>query len=372
MEKKKIAMIFPYTPAYREPIYREMEKAFNVDWFFCENASLPLKMMDYSILKRCDLSMKEEKILGPLHKYKGIDKLKLDGYDAIIAAPVIRCVSMWRLASHYGHRKNGPKFYFWGHGWYGKETSLECFLKKQFLSKADGCFVYNNRAKNLMLKLGFKESSLHVIYNSLDYDVQLKLRNSLQATNLYNNHFNNDNKNIVFIGRLTKVKRFDLLLDALYILKIQGQIINVTFVGDGVERQNMERMVEEKGLKEQVWFYGACYDERINAELIYNADLCVSPGNIGLTAMHVLMFGCPAITNDDFNYQMPEFEAIHVGQTGDFFKVGDSQSLAVTISNWFRTHQNDREQVRKACYEEIDTKWNPHKQIEVLEEALEK
>lgn len=57
-----------------------------------------------------------------------------------------------------------------------------------------------------------------------------------------------------------------------------------------------------------------------NAEFIYNADLCVSPGNVGLTAMHSLVFGCPVITHNCFEWQMPEFEAIQPGITGDFLR----------------------------------------------------
>ena len=96
----------------------------------------------------------------------------------------------------------------------------------------------------------------------------------------------------------------------------------------------------------------------------------MSPGNIGLTAMHVMMFGCPAISNDDFLHQGPEFEAIQDGKTGAFFKAGNSHSLAETINRWFCDHKEDREQVRKYCYDEIDKNWNPNKQIEVLRQAL--
>ncbi len=234
-----------------------------------------------------------------------------------------------------------------------------------------GCFLYGNHARELMIKEGFNPNKLYVIHNSLDYDAQLTIRRLLQAKPIYQEHFGNNNKNIVFIGRLTKVKRFDLLIDAVALLKKKGELVNVTFIGDGVERQNMEALVEEKGIKEQVWFYGACYDERINAELIYNADLCVSPGNIGLTAMHVLMFGCPAITNDDFNHQMPEFEAIQDGKTGTFFRADDSSSLAETISEWFAKHGSDRDMVRQACYQEIDTGWNPHNQVALIKTVLD-
>ena len=241
---------------------------------------------------------------------------------------------------------------------------------KIFYSLCTGAFIYNQRSVRIMSQRGIPAKKLHTIYNSLDYDTHLQIRKILEPSDIYRIHFGNDYKCIVFIGRLTKVKRFDLLLDAIRLLKARGEFVNVTFIGDGVERQNMEKRVDELGIRNQVWFYGASYDEKKNAELVFNADLCVSPGNIGLTAMHVLMFGCPAITNDDFNHQMPEFEAIQDGKSGAFFKAGDSSSLADTISRWFAVHQNDRDEVRAACYNEIDTKWNPHIQIEIMKSVL--
>lgn len=370
MCEKKIAMLFPYAPAYRELIYLKMDSTFDVDWYFCGNAERPLKPFDYSLLKKCDMSMMETKILGPIHRYKGIRNLNLDQYDAIIAPTVTRCLSLWWLNYKYGKKKHGPRLLLWTHGWYGKERGFEKLLKKFYYAKADGFFLYGNTARNIMIDMGYDSSSLFVIYNSLNYDTQLQIRNNLRPTNLYHEHFGNNNHNIVFIGRLRKIKKFGLLLEAISILKQKGEYINVTFIGDGEEKESMERFINEHELNNQVWFYGACYDERKNAELIFNADLCVSPGHIGLTAMHVMMFGCPAITSDDFNHQTPEFEAVIDGKTGSFFKADDSYSLSECIREWFKIHGSERELIRKNCYDEIDSHWNPNYQISVIKNAL--
>ena len=37
-------------------------------------------------------------------------------------------------------------------------------------------------------------------------------------------------------------------------------------------RSNLEKNVSEKGLTKNVWFYGSCYDEQTNAELI---QMCI-------------------------------------------------------------------------------------------------
>ena len=53
-----------------------------------------------------------------------------------------------------------------------------------------------------------------------------------------------------------------------------------------------------------------CYNEEANAELLYNASVCVCPAEVGLTAIHSLLFGTPVVSNDNFDEQMPEFESI--------------------------------------------------------------
>lgn len=363
-------MLFPYAPAYRGPIYEQMDKEFDIDWFFCGNAKRPLKLYDYSRLKNCNLSMREEKVMGVFDVYKGIKTLGLNKYDFIICAPGERKLSIWWLAHYCKNMKSGPKVLFWTHGMYGRENFFQKTIRKYHFSLAHGLLLYNTYSKNLLKKAGFNETRLNVIYNSLDYETQLKLREGSLDSEIYKEHFSNNNHNLVFIGRLTREKRFDLLIEALTLLKEKGESYNVTLIGDGEDREETESLAKQKGVYNAIWFYGACYDEQKNAELIFNADLCVSPGNIGLTAIHSLMFGCPAMTHSDFKHQGPEFEAIQEGITGDFFLSEDVYSLAEKISNWFLNHGNNREQIRKNCYREIDSHWNPDYQIEVLKRAM--
>lgn len=368
---KKIAMLFPYAPSYRGPIYQLMDKELIVDWFFCGNVKPNLKILDYSLLKHCNLSMVEEEVIGEVVYYKGIKKLNLQQYDVIICAGVIRSLSEWWLLQKIGKGMKNSKIYLWTHGWYGKESYIQKLIKKIFFRKVDGFFLYGDYAKSEMIKEGFEINKLHVIKNSLDYDKQLELRNNIYPSDVYKRHFKNDYPTIIFIGRLTQVKKLDQIVKAVGLLQQRGEHYNIVFVGDGKMRQMLEAETVKYHLQDNVWFYGACFDEKMNAEFIYNADLCVAPGNIGLTAMHVLMFGCPAISHNDFKWQMPEFEAIIPGKTGDFFEYDNVDDLARCISQWFTSKKNSREDVRLACYKEIDEYWNPHYQLNLIRKTLD-
>lgn len=368
---KQIAMLFPYAPSYRKSIYQLMDQELRVDWFFCGDAIRPLKLLDYQLLSRCNLTMRERQLFGPITYYKGLTSLHLDRYDAIIMAGVPTNISEWQIIFKYAKAKKGPRVYLWTHGWYGKETWLKRKLKHILYNRVYGLLLYGEYAKNIMLKEGFDPSRLYVIKNSLDYDSQLELRRNIVPSDIYKRYFDNNNPTLIFIGRLKSVKKLDQLINAVAVLKQKGEYYNVVFVGDGESRQDLECEVRYYGLQDNVWFIGACYDERKNAELVYNADLCVAPGNIGLTAMHSLMFGCPAISHNEFKWQMPEFESLIPGLTGDFFIYNDVTDLARCISKWFERNGELREDIRQACYNEIDKHWNPHYQLKVIQNLLD-
>lgn len=126
---------------------------------------------------------------------------------------------------------------------------------------SDGIFLYGNRARDLMIQNGFNPKNLHVIHNSLDYDQQLLIRNSLKSSNIYQNHFGNTNPVLLFIGRLTKVKKLNQLIDAVELLKQEKFFLNIVFVGEGEMKNALQHQVENLELSNQVWFYGKCYEE---------------------------------------------------------------------------------------------------------------
>ena len=365
----KLCLIYNTAPRYREAIFRAIDAEYDCDWYF-GHTKTDIKEMDVSFLK----NVTYYKTFGDAQKwYFKWGTLRLlfkKKYQTFFIIPSTRSISDWLffwLAFKLFPKK---KIYLWTHGWYGKESAREAKMKLWLYRHATGTFCYGDYACSLLEKEGIDKNKLFAIHNSLDYDQQKALRESIVPSNIYKEHFGNDNPTIIFIGRLTKVKKLDLVVEALARLKDNGENYNLVFVGDGVEKQNLEGKVSEVGLQQNVWFYGACYDEKQNAELIYNADLCVAPGNIGLTAMHSLVFGTPAISHNDFKWQMPEFEAIKAGQTGDFFERNNVQSLAESISKWFANKRDKREDVRQACYKEIDTNWNPYYQMELIKKVI--
>lgn len=366
----KLCMIFDTPSLYREAIHERINEKYDCDWYF---GDYDYKVKTYNPLKYKHIEMLHVVDVPHVGLYatKGmISLLCKRQYQNFFMVGEPRNVSIWALAILKRLFFRKKKLYFWAHGWYGKESFAQGVIKKLVYKSADGIFTYGSYAKELMVKKGFDKDKIFVIHNSLDYDKQLCLRKSLSSSAIYKEHFCNEYPTLIFIGRLTIVKRLDMLVDAVAKLNKTSVNVNLVFVGDGVMRKNLEEQVKMLGMEKNVWFYGACYDEKENAELIYNADLCVAPGNVGLTAIHAMMFGTPVISHDNFMYQMPEFEAIKTGITGDFFQCGSVASLCAAISEWLKFHVDDRQAIRERCFREIDEEWNPYYQINVIKDNL--
>lgn len=367
--KTKVCLIYNFAQHYRTSIFRLIDQEYDCDFFFGDSY-LNVKKMDYSLLKG-KVTEGPTKHFGGWSYRPGIQKLLWKDYDAYILLGESRSLSTWLFCIRAKLFHPKKKVYFWSHGWYGKESKVERIVKKWLFKLPNGgSFLYGNYSRDLMIKEGFNPAKLYVIHNSLAYDEQVAIRKQLTATPIYKEHFGNDYPNLMFVGRLTHIKKLDLVLRAMALLKDKGQNYNMTFIGGGETQEELQKLASELGLGKNVWFYGPCYDEKELSGLIYNADLCVSPGNVGLTAMHTMVFGIPVLTHNDFPHQMPEFEAIHEGKTGAFFKIDDVESLADGISKWFAEKGDKREEVRRACMKEIDEYWTPQFQIEVLKKHL--
>ncbi len=366
MEKKKICMFFNDLAVYRRAIYKMLDEEYDCEWYI-EDVNTGVKEFDASELKRVHRLPVRKR--GSFYTVKGFLKLLRQDFDVYFVLGATRNFTLFVFCVLKRLFYPDKRVYFWTHGLYGKETKAELLLWKiPFFKLANGIFTYGEYSKGLLIKNGINPEKVFVIHNSLSYDEQLELRNSLTPTNIYNEHFGNSLPVLVMIGRLNGRKHLDMLFHAVAILKEKGEGYNIILIGDGECKESLIQLARDKGLEKQVWFYGACYDEKTNAELLFNSDMCVVPGDTGLTAIHSLMFGVPVVTHNCFKYQGPEFEAIKSGITGDYYEYGSIENLAAIISSWFKNH--NREEVRNNCYKEIDTLWNPIFQYEVVKKHL--
>lgn len=291
-------------------------------------------------------------------------------FDQAIFTGDMYCLSTWIAAIIC--RLRGIKVTFWSHGLYGNEGKLKLLIRKSFYRLAHKHLLYERRGKSLMKEQGFNSDKLYVIFNSLDYDAQLTFRKRSQAitrSDVYPFFSRPTLPVIVFIGRLTHGKKLKLLINVVKQINNNMPILNLIFIGDGSEKKSLQDL-GQLGLDEGwIHFTGACYDEEIIGQYLFHADICVSPGNVGLTAIHSLSYGTPVFTHNNLQNQGPEVEAITGWHNGLLFKENDADDLKRKIELWLKINA-DRDNVRERCYEVVDKYYNPNYQLKVIDRLL--
>lgn len=372
---KKVYIFTNIAPHYREALWHKLLESKRYNYYFCFGAGSAFG------IKRIDFEQNKYKPYENRLKY--IENILINskrlvwqrGVVGICLSEKIKtaiflgdlyCLSTWFSAIIC--RLRGIEVVFWGHGLYGKEGYFRLLIKKIFFRIAHKHLLYERRAKGLMQSLGFQKDHLYVVFNSLNYEKQLKYRGDYAGLNkkdVFGFFRNTELPIIVFIGRLTVQKKLYLLLQAVLEINIKNVEINLLLIGSGEEEERLKKFGENGVDRGWLHFAGAIYDEKEIARYLSASDLCVSPGDVGLTAIHSLGYGTPVGTHGDLRYQMPEAEAIEDGYNGFYFERDNVEDLKRKIKCWF-ANNNDRQVIRCRCYEVIDKYYNPQYQLKVF------
>lgn len=372
----RIGIIYHCVAHYREPLFRLLCSQTNHEFrIYAGTTDIAPSLKTVDPLKT-DLRwtvLRNHWFFGRLLWQSGVFRLSLSrDADVLVFLGNAYFLSSWVGALLA--RLSGKRVVMWGHGFISDEKGLKGAVRATFYRLAHAHLVYHHRAREILIRKGFAPGKVTVIYNSLDYPEQKRLRESLTPEILLEKKraifADAERPVLLWIGRLTRQKRLDQLLEAAEVLRRQGTDVSVLFVGNGPEKGALEARATELGISDRVRHYGACHRESELAPLIMLSELCVAPGEVGLTCMHALAYGTPVVTHSDPDHQMPEYEAIVAGESGSFFRKDSIEDLARTIRDWLKVGR-PREEIRRNCIEIIERSYNPAKQAEIINSAIE-
>lgn len=366
-----VAVVFGILPHYRIPVSELMDLSSDIEYtFFSSNEDdFGIKHGDTSRL-RSFVQARYYRLGNFIFQPAGIQLAFSKRFDAIVYLGDPHYLSTWIGVPIA--RLLGRRVLFWTHGWRrSKARPLGRQFRNIFYRMANSLLVYSERGRRLGIGFGYPADRIDVVYNSLDADRAAAVFAAIEAEPARDRpqalFTEQDRPLLICTARLTEACRFDLLVDAAARLAEAGAPVNVLLVGDGPERERLRTRAKAQGV--ETHFFGACYDEEVLGRMLYHADLTVSPGKVGLTALHSLTYGTPVITHDNLDEQMPEVEVVTEGRTGALFRQDDVQDLTDTIASWLAAG-HDRAAIRQSCRDVIRMKWNPATQAEIIRQAL--
>ncbi|MGB8522231.1 MAG: glycosyltransferase family 4 protein [Candidatus Acidiferrales bacterium] len=153
----------------------------------------------------------------------------------------------------------------------------------------------------------------------------------------------------VFFGRLVSTKGVRILIEAAGLLKTRDREFQVKIIGDGPERQELERLVKNLGVESYVRFLGYVSTERLE-ENLKDATAMVMPslgGEVfGLVAAENMQMGRLVIASD-----IGALSEV-LGDAGMTFTTGDVEALARGMESII-AHPFLGEQVGQKAFERI-------------------
>ncbi|PKP60270.1 MAG: hypothetical protein CVT89_00135 [Candidatus Altiarchaeales archaeon HGW-Altiarchaeales-2] len=122
--------------------------------------------------------------------------------------------------------------------------------------------------EDLNKKFCVPKDKIVVIYNPIDVEEINKLQNE-EIDDLY---FENDNLKIISVGRLHIQKAYEYLIEAFKVVRENEINANLIIIGEGIERANLENLVDDLGLGDCVIMPGF---KKNPYKYIKNSDLFV-------------------------------------------------------------------------------------------------
>lgn len=281
--KPKVLLLQEDITNYRIPIYNLIAQKVELTVAYI-NKYTPQEIVLFSVIK---LKVKR---FGHILYTPELSKIRKD-FDIIITLPHLKCINYW-LISFF---KQGQKIISWSNGSrasyttpfdFNRKIELADILYWEILKRCNANILYIKEAVPWLVNHGIKKETLFIANNT---------------TEVYKNTKQHKRDIYLFVGTLYKKKGLDILLSS-YLKLIKNFpdkaiIPKLVIIGKGEEKKDLEEYVISNGIKNNVIFTGAIYDERILADYFSKAIMCISPNQAGLSVLKSFGYGVPFITS---------------------------------------------------------------------------
>lgn len=258
----------------------------------------------------------------------------LEGFnpDVVVLEANPRIISHWRII-RWGERRGVP-IVGWGLGQlkrdigrirsYGRNAIFRILVRR-----FAGAVSYSTKAAGDYARYGLPQNRIFVALNAIDdtevrsYVELLRRENGWVEKWRSANGIRPGTPTALFVGRLTRRKQIDLLIDACSRLTNVCQLV---IVGDGPYRRELEDLAARH--QSHVTFLG--HLEGIDlARAFLASDFFVLPGLGGLSIHHALCYGKPIVVSEGDG---TEADYVSNGVNGLVFRTGDVHDLQEKVA----------------------------------------
>ena len=176
--------------------------------------------------------------------------------------------------------------------------------------------VISPSTKDDLVSRGISADQIDVVLCGLDHSVYRRIANLDRYTE----------PTIIHFGRIRKYKSVDVVIRAFQLIRRELPTARLLIVGDGPEKPELERLVEQMGMSESIRFLGVLKTEELvtvlnQVHLFINAS---PKEGWGLTVVEANACGVPVVASN----RPGLCDSVKDGETGHLVEYGDPEVFA--------------------------------------------
>lgn len=317
---RQIILCQPALPAYRLDFFGRLSEHFG-DRFRCYYSPTAMGALTSGRMApswSTAVGLMRPLIPGVIEWQPGILDIPMHRDDVLIVCGGPRTLSTLVLLMKA--RLLGTKTVWFGHYWSSTTRSYRFYIRMVLMKLAHAVLFYTDaEIAEYSAGVGKNDSRLlSAVNNGIAIEPITAVRKDYEAADRP--------RAILFIGRLIEKCQLDMLIKALALPCLAGVSLHV--IGDGDRRQKYESIATEFGVDARVIWHGGTVDEDKISLVANQCRLFAFPGAVGLSVIHAMGYGLPAIVNDNRWTNGPEVAAVKDCETGRLFPRQDVQALA--------------------------------------------
>lgn len=295
---KKVLLISNKVFHYRVPIYNYFYKKF-------QEHQIEFVLLTNEIQENSPESPEFRHTKLPFNIFKYIRFINETDPDAIIFFLHLKDKVLWPLL--YYAKLKGIPLIKWGHGvnLLDQNNKLKKKIFDHIHNLCTSIIVYSDHEKRHFLP--HNQSKLFVAYNTINFNSFPDIQASKAA--IKEKYGIPYEKIVLFVGRVTKAKRLDILLNIFS--NKEGDSEGLVIVGPNIPEE-YKRQVENSPA---IMCLGAIYDAQKINEIFKMADVFCIPGANGLGVNQAMYWGLPVVTIKS-DLHSPEIMYVESGRNG--------------------------------------------------------
>lgn len=250
------------------------------------------------------------------------DLVHIHAIGPSLVIPFARLLGMKVICTHHGPDYDRQKW--------GKLAKFMLKTGEYCAAKYSNHIIVISNVINDILKNKYNKHDAHLIFNGVSPVEKTIKTNYIDSLGLQ------ADKYIVAVGRFVKEKGFDLLIRAFSLINNNGY--KLVIVGDADHEDSYSRHLKELAQSENVVLTGFIKGEKMN-QIMANAALFVLPSfheGLPISLLEAMNYNLDVVVSNIAANKLPELN------DGDFFEVGNIESLSAILVRKIKNHSGFR------------------------------